>query len=101
MNSSEHTGIGIIAFLIYPYGVGNIVSSINHSWIWGLVAVIIGSLIPDIIEPATSSRHRGLFHSVGALIAMIFLFGSTTLIAVIIAFFSEFSVFYIISCFLL
>jgi len=101
MNSREHIGIGIIAFFMYAYFIGNIVSSINNAWIWGVVAVVIGSIIPDIIEPATSFRHRGLFHSVGALIAMVFLFGSTALIALAVAFFSEFSAFYLVSCFFL
>jgi membrane-bound metal-dependent hydrolase YbcI (DUF457 family) len=101
MNSSEHIWIGIIAFIIYAYFLGNIVSSINNPWIWGVGAVVIGSIIPDIIEPASSFRHRGLFHSVRALFVMIILFGSTTLIALTIAFFSEFSAFYLASCFFL
>jgi membrane-bound metal-dependent hydrolase YbcI (DUF457 family) len=66
-----------------------------------LAAVVIGSIIPDIIEPPTSYRHRQLFHSVGALIMMIFLFGSTALIALVISFFSELSAFYLASCFFL
>ena len=101
MNSGEHTGIGIIVFLIYAYFIGHIAGSINNPWILGIIAVVTGSLIPDILEPATSYRHRGLFHSVMAFIASVFLFGSTALIAVAIAFFSDFSAFYIASCFFL
>ncbi|MEN6443081.1 MAG: metal-dependent hydrolase [Methanoregula sp.] len=101
MNSGEHTGIGIIVFFVYAYFIGHIVSSINNQWIWGIIVVVIGSLIPDIIEPATSFRHRRLFHSVGALIVMFFLFGLTALITLVVAFFSEFSGFYLASCFFL
>jgi len=101
MNSGEHTGIGIIVFFIYAYFIGHIVSSINNQWIWGIIVVVIGSLIPDFLEPATSYRHRGLFHSLRAFKASVFLFGSTALFAVGIAFFSEFSVFYLASCFFL
>ena len=101
MRSSGHIGIGIIAFLGYACVIGGIVSTINDPWIWGGVAVVIGSIIPDWIEPATSYWHRGLFHSSGTLMAVGLLFGSTALIAVIIAFLSTFSAFYIISCFFL
>ncbi|MDD1686830.1 metal-dependent hydrolase [Methanoregula sp.] len=101
MRSSEHIGIGIIAFLGYAYVIGGIVSTINDPWIWGGLAVVIGSIIPDWIEPATNFQHRGLFHSIGSLKAVGLLFGSTALIALIIAFFSTFSAFYIISCFFL
>jgi membrane-bound metal-dependent hydrolase YbcI (DUF457 family) len=101
MNSSEHIGIGIIAFFAYAYFIGNIASSINNPLIWGVVAVVIGSIIPDVIEPATSYRHRGLFHSFSALLVIFFLFGSTALIALVISFFSEFSAFYLWSCFFL
>jgi inner membrane protein len=101
MNSGEHTGIGIIVFLLYAYFIGHIVSSLNNQWIWGLIAVVIGSLLPDILEPARNYRHRALLHSVRALLASFFLFGATALIAVVIAFFSEFSAFYLASCFFL
>lgn len=101
MRSSEHIGIGIIVFLGYSWVIGGIVSTINDPWIWGGAAVVIGSIIPDWIEPATSYRHRGLFHSFSTLMAVGLLFGSTALIAVITAFLSAFSAFYLISCFFL
>ncbi|PKL69952.1 MAG: hypothetical protein CVV30_00835 [Methanomicrobiales archaeon HGW-Methanomicrobiales-1] len=101
MNSREHIFIGIIAFFMYAYFIGNIVSSINNALIWGAAAVVIGSIIPDFIEPATSYRHRGFFHSFGTLVVIFCLFGLTALIALGIAFFSEFSAFYLASCFFL
>jgi len=101
MRSREHIGIGILAFLGYAYVIGSIVGAINDPWIWGVIAAVIGSVIPDKIEPATSFRHRGLFHSMGALRTAGLLFGVSALTAVIIAFFSPFPAFYIISCFFL
>ena len=101
MNFREHILIGFFVFLGYSYFIGSIAKSANNPWIWGLVAVVIGSVIPDRIEPATSCRHRGLFHSVSALFVVFCLFGLTALIALVIAFFSEFSAFYLLSCFFL
>jgi len=101
MNSKTHVAIGVVAFFVYAYFMGNIASSINNQWIWGLMAVAIGSVIPDRIEPATSCRHRGFFHSVGALVAMVFLFGSTALVALAAALFSKFPPVYPASCFFL
>ena len=101
MNSRGHIGIGIIAFFVYAYFIGNIVSTINNQWIWGVIAVVAGSLVPDILEPATSYRHRRLFHSVRALFVVSILFAASALVALGIAFFSDFSAFYIVSCFFL
>lgn len=101
MNSRDHVVIGVIAFFVYAYSIGHIVSSINNQWMWGLIAVAIGSVIPDWIEPATSRHHRGRFHSFSALFVVVLLFGSTALIALATAFFSEFSVVYLASCFFL
>ena len=101
MNSREHVGIGIIAFFAYAWFAGNIVSTINHQWILEAVAVFVGSLVPDILEPPTSYRHRRLFHSVRVLFVVIILFAASALVAFGVAFFSDFSAFYIVSCFFL
>jgi len=101
INSGVHTGIGIIVFFIYSDFIGHIVSSINNQWIWGIIMVVIGSLLPDVLEPATSYHHRRLFHSQRAFKTSVFLFGSTVLFAVVTALFSEFSAFYLASCFFL
>ena len=101
MNSGEHVTIGIIAFSGYAYVIGNIISSINDPWIWGVLAAVIGSVTPDILEPATSYRHRGLFHSYSALLILIVMFVLSALINLIIAFFLSFSAVYIVSCFFL
>jgi len=101
MNSRVHIAIGIIVFFLYAYGIGSVANSLRHLWIWGLAAVVIGSITPDIIEPATNYRHRGIFHSYRALFAVIFLFGGAALVAPGVAFFSDLSAFYLASCFFL
>ena len=93
MNPKEHAGIGLLAFLGYSYVLLSVADPAIISW-FGLFAVIIGSLIPDFFEPATSSKHRSSFHSIGTLIGAILLFGLTGIIAVVISFFSSFSIKY-------
>ena len=90
MNAQEHIFIGIISFLGYSYFIDLISKSANVPWIYGLIVVIVGSIIPDILEPATHWRHRGIFHSIGALISTALLFGITAIIAIIILYFSNF-----------
>jgi membrane-bound metal-dependent hydrolase YbcI (DUF457 family) len=101
MNAQEHIFIGFISFLGYSYFIDLIGKSANVPWVYGLIVVIVGSIIPDILEPATNRRHRRICHSVGALMSMVLLFGITALIAIIISFLSNFSIFYIASCFFL
>jgi membrane-bound metal-dependent hydrolase YbcI (DUF457 family) len=101
MNSAAHVLIGIFAFLGYSHWLGTASGSSTLSTGWGFVAVVIGSVIPDFIEPATSWRHRSLFHSFQALFAVIILFIATGLLALVIAFFSDFSAFFLLSCFFL
>ena len=101
MRSRTHILIGFISFLGYLYFIGIINKSASVPWIYGLVAVVAGSIIPDILEPAINSKHRGKCHSKGALKIMAFLFGITAFIAMIILFFSNFSIIYVASCFFL
>jgi membrane-bound metal-dependent hydrolase YbcI (DUF457 family) len=63
MNRQVHLVIGIAAFLVYFYAMGLFHISAGALFVFGIVAVSAGSLFPDIVEPATSARHRGIFHS--------------------------------------
>jgi hypothetical protein len=68
MNRQAHLVIGIALFLVYFYAAGLFhstagVLTTGALFISGIVAVSVGSLFPDLIEPATSARHRGFFHS--------------------------------------
>jgi len=74
MNRQAHLLIGVICFLVYLYVTGLFHGITGELFVSGIVAVAAGSLVPDIIEPATSARHRGVFHSRRALKAVSVLF---------------------------
>jgi len=93
--------IGFLAFLAYGYLIHIINKSAVVPWIFGLVAVVVGSVMPDILEPAITRRHRGMCHSRGALILMVFLFGVTALTTIVSLFFAHLPEFYSASCFFL
>ncbi len=75
MNRQAHLVIGIILVLVYGYVSGSFHGPSGELLVFGIVAVAAGSLFPDILEPATSAQHRGIFHSRRALkcVAPIFL----------------------------
>ena len=67
MRRGVHLAIGILAFCFYA-GLGREIYGITPGMAFlGLFAVITGSLMPDLLERPTSSRHRGFFHSKRAL----------------------------------
>jgi len=72
MNQEEHIFIGIVIFCVYYFIDNFLVNSfvtpvigisVNGLWYVGAVLTIIGSIIPDYIEPATHWTHRSKFHS--------------------------------------
>jgi membrane-bound metal-dependent hydrolase YbcI (DUF457 family) len=67
MNRNEHVIIGAIVFVLYSVPVYIADGGIPDYFIYGFFASIIGSMLPDILEPARSWNHRGLFHSKRAL----------------------------------
>jgi membrane-bound metal-dependent hydrolase YbcI (DUF457 family) len=101
MRSRTHLMIGFLAFLTYGYLLHIMNKSAVIPWIFGLVAVVAGSVMPDILEPAITRRHRGMCHSLGALILMTFLFGVTALTGIVSLFIANSPVLYLVSCFFL
>jgi hypothetical protein len=83
MRKGAHLIIGVLAFFGYAYLLSLIRETISESFLVGLFAVVAGSLMPDILEPPTSWRHRGLFHSKRALKCMVGTFGITATISVL------------------
>jgi len=78
MRKQVHLFIGIVFFLGYAYCI-NLVQSLTPTlFLVGLIGTLIGSMMPDIFEPAKTSRHRGLFHSrpVLTLTGVLFLVGA-------------------------
>jgi membrane-bound metal-dependent hydrolase YbcI (DUF457 family) len=100
MNKPEHIAIGIIAFLIFT-GLYSVIK-IPVNWIgYGFIGVIIGSILPDILEPAKSWMHRGVGHSKRTLKMLGMIFAVNAILALFSFFINIFSIFYVISCCLL
>ena len=78
MNRKVHSAIGIILFLAYAYLAGILQTGTRLDVVDGILGVLAGSLLPDILEPPTSGRHRSIFHSWRALkvVAVMLLFTS-------------------------
>jgi membrane-bound metal-dependent hydrolase YbcI (DUF457 family) len=102
MNKIQHIIIGIIAFLIYTFFFNSIIKILTdvefYGFGCGFGCVIIGSILPDILEPAYNWKHRGIYHSKRALKFSLTIFVITALISLISIFFRDFLVFYVISC---
>jgi len=98
MNKKVHICIGIIAFLIYTGFFYFIIKIPTDIKLYGLGCVIIGSIIPDILEPAYNWMHRGMCHSKRALKFSVMIFVITAFISLISIVFRDFLVFYVISC---
>jgi membrane-bound metal-dependent hydrolase YbcI (DUF457 family) len=63
MNRRVHLLIGAGLFLLYWYGAVSPRGGSGGLFAAGILAAAFGSLLPDLLEPATNARHRGLFHS--------------------------------------
>ena len=63
MNRTQHIVAGLVVFAIYTYLVYQIRSIGVEVLFLGGVAAILGSMLPDIIEPASDWTHRGFAHS--------------------------------------
>jgi membrane-bound metal-dependent hydrolase YbcI (DUF457 family) len=69
--------------------------TIGSIWLIGAFLAVLGSVIPDKLEPATHWTHRGKFHSKKTLSLAEKIFAGTALIALFTP------IFYYISCFFL
>lgn len=67
MNRRVHFIIGITLFLAYTYIAGYSHGISVGPVTCGIIAAATGSLLPDILEPPTGSRHRWICHSLRAL----------------------------------
>ena len=72
MNHREHVLIGVVIFFVYNFFNNTLINtilqplfgiSINTMWLYGVILAVIGSGIPDILEPASHWTHRNKFHS--------------------------------------
>ncbi len=95
MNKQQHLTIGVVAFFLYTYFIYIIIKISTEAITYAFIAVVLGSIIPDILEPPTSWMHRGLGHSKRALKLTGKILATATLVGLF------FSTFYIISSFFL
>jgi membrane-bound metal-dependent hydrolase YbcI (DUF457 family) len=104
MNRGEHVFIGIIIFFVYNFFNNTLINtilkpvigiSISSSWLIGIGIAIIGSILPDILEPATHWTHRSRCHSKNTLKVTECTFAITAIIGLFTP------IFYYGSCFFL
>ncbi len=101
--------IGVMAFIAYKVLVHLIVKISDDPVLYALLAVVLGSILPDILEPPTSWMHRGVYHSKRALKSIEKIFVVTVFIGILVPAFVGifvyvvyiFSIFYVISNFFL
>lgn len=67
MNRQEHLIICTFAFAGYAYFVNLLVKISLDNIAIAFFLALIGTILPDILEPPTSWEHRGIAHSLGAL----------------------------------
>ena len=63
MRRRIHLVIGTGFFLVYSCLLYRVYPESPFLLSCGFLGTVAGSVFPDLLEPATSSRHRGLFHS--------------------------------------
>lgn len=104
MNRGAHLGIGLICFFVYNFINNSLVNvlvmpflgiSPNGVWLIGTGAVALGSVAPDILEPARHWNHRHTFHSRRTLKVILWVFAITALIGVFSALFFYVSAFFL------
>ena len=83
MRKGIHVIIGILAFFAFVLLLNRIHAIILSFFIVGFFAVIAGSIMPDILEPPTSSKHRRLFHSKRTLNVTVGIFGFSVAVSLL------------------
>jgi len=104
MNRGAHLIIGIVIFFIYNFVNTSIINFVINPifgnsavglWLVGAFAAAIGSVIPDLLEPAKHWTHRGTFHSKKALNLTIWIFAITAIFSLFLSLFFYLSSFFL------
>lgn len=101
MRRQTHLVIGIISFLAYTYPLYLLLKIPTSTILMGLFAVLFGSVIPDVLEPARTWAHRGRGHSRRAMRFSAWLFAFTAVLGLFQVYIHEFYLSYLISGFFL
>ncbi len=67
MRKQAHLVIGAITFSAYTYPIYLLMKIPMNTILLGFLSVLLGSVIPDVLEPPKNWMHRGLGHSRRAL----------------------------------
>jgi membrane-bound metal-dependent hydrolase YbcI (DUF457 family) len=67
MRKQAHLVIGAITFSAYTYPMYLLLKIPMNTILLGFFAVLLGSVMPDVLEPPRNCMHRGLGHSRRAL----------------------------------
>jgi len=101
MRRQTHLFIGAIAFLVYTYPISLLLKIPTNTMLMGFFAVLFGSVMPDVLEPATDWTHRGLGHSRRALKFSVEIFAISALLGLFSFFIPDLSPSYVASGFFL
>jgi hypothetical protein len=80
MRREEHLLIGAILFGLYTIPILYFTPITIGYAFWGFIVGALGSVMPDVIEPAYNWQHRSIFHSSGVLQLSIIIFVITGLL---------------------
>lgn len=101
MRREWHIAIGILVFVIYQIIIEGINPTGNFPWLFGGLAAVVGSVLPDRIESGGGRFHRGWFHSWGMVSFITLIYIVTAVIVFFSPPFSTLIYVYLISCCLL
>jgi membrane-bound metal-dependent hydrolase YbcI (DUF457 family) len=101
MRKQAHLFIGAIAFLAYTYPLYLLLKLPMNTMLMGFFAVLFGSVMPDVIEPARDWSHRGLGHSRRAMKFSAWVFVFTAVLGLFQIFDPSLSLSYLVSGFFL
>ena len=101
MRRQAHLVIGAIAFLAYTYPIYLLLKIPTNLMLMGFLAVLFGSVMPDVLEPPTDWTHRGLGHSRRALKFSVEIFAISALVGLFSFFITDLALSYVVSGFFL
>ena len=101
MRRQTHLAIGAIAFLAYTCLLYLLLEIPANTMLMGFFAALLGSVVPDVLEPARTWTHRGLGHSRRALKFSAEIFAISALVGLFSFFITDLALSYVVSGFFL
>ena len=83
MNRDQHIAIGLVAFAVYVILLNYLKPVQLDSVVYGGIAAVVSSVLPDWIEPARSWKHRAFGHSKRVLRWSLMLFLLSTILTLL------------------